>query len=310
MAAKVAVAGATGNLGLPVVKQLLAADYAVTVLSRAGSGSASKLPQHANLSVAEVDYSSVSSLTETLRGHLAVVSTLATASIGGQKTLIDAALAAGVTRFIPSEFGSDTTHPKSAQLPVYKYKVETQDYLKEVATKQPAGGRFSYTLVINGAFLDWGVRVGFLVNPANHTATLYNGGDVRFSATTLDAIGQAVVGVVRHLPETANRAVYVHSAAVTQNQLIGYVQEKDGQDWTTTTKDTEKVKEESFAELAKGPGADVGTAMVGFLSSAIFNPSYGPDFSDHLDNELLGVKELTEAELRQEIQSFVDKERL
>src|SRR5690242_16544214 len=108
MSAKVAVAGATGNVGIPILKELLAAGFSVTALTRQGSSSASKLPSDANLTVKEVDFTSVPSLTEALKGHFAVVSTLATIAVGSQDLLIDAAAAAGVTRFIPSEFGSDT----------------------------------------------------------------------------------------------------------------------------------------------------------------------------------------------------------
>ncbi|KIW49133.1 hypothetical protein PV05_10841 [Exophiala xenobiotica] len=302
MSVKVAVAGGTGNLGPHVVNALLAANYSVTVLTRKGSTSTSKLPKSPNLSVVEVDYSSVTSLTEALKGHDVVVSTLATESLGSQYPLIDAAIAAGVKRFIPSEFGSDTTHPKSSKLPVYKYKVETQHYLQAKSAEHP---EFTYTLVLNGAFLSWGIKVGFLVNVANHSATVWNGGDVPFSATNLETVGEAVAGVIQHLPETANRPVYVQGARITQNQLIKYAKEKDGVEWQLTPKETAKAYEEASAELAKGPNANIGAAMVGYLMSAIFDESYGPDFSSHLDNDLLGIKGMTEADVRKMVESFL-----
>lgn len=302
MAVKVAVAGGTGNLGVPIVDALLATNYPVTVLTRKGSSKASKLRQNSNITVAEVDYSSFSSLTEALKGHTVVVSTLATASAGNQNPLIDAAVSAGVTRFIPSEFGSDTCNHKSAQLPVFKHKVETQEYLKAVVSENPS---FSYTLICNGAFLDWGLRVGFTVNPSKHTATVYNGGDVPFTATNLGTVGKAVVGVIQHLSETANRAVYIQDALVTQNQLIQYAKDKDGVEWDITAKSLEKVKEESFTELAKGPDANIGTAVVGFLSSAIFGEGYGGNYSDHLDNKLLGLEGITDLEVRKLVESYL-----
>ncbi|KAK6371339.1 uncharacterized protein PV06_04059 [Exophiala oligosperma] len=302
MSTKVAVAGGTGNLGSPVVGALLAANYSVTVLTRTGSTSTSKLPKSPRLKVTEVDYSSVASLTEALKGQDVVVSTLASESTGSQNPLIDAAVAAGVKRFIPSEFGSDTTHPKSSQLPIYKHKVDTQRYLKAKAAENPG---FTYTLVLNGAFLSWGVQVGFIVNVQNHSATVWNGGDVPFSATNLETIGKAVVGVIKHLPETANRPVYVQEALITQNQLIKYAREKDGVEWQITPKETARAYEEAMAELAKGPDADIGSAMVGSLMSAIFDSSYGPDFSSHLDNELLGIKGMTDADVKQMVENLM-----
>ncbi|KIW24722.1 uncharacterized protein PV07_10417 [Cladophialophora immunda] len=298
---KVAVAGATGNLGLPVVQALLDANYSVTALTRKGSNSASKLPQSSNITVKEVDYSSVPDLTAALEGIKVVVSTLATTSVGEQNPLIDASIAAGVERFLPSEFGSDTCNPKTSALPVFKYKVATQDYLKAKVKEHPS---FSYTLVITGPFFDWGLQHGFILNPAKHAGTLFNGGDATFSTTTLKSIGQAVVGVIEHLAETANRPVYVHDTATTQNKLIAYAKEKDGQDWDTPVKSTKELYQESMAELTKG--GDIGKAMVGFILSGIFGgEETGGSFEGRTDNQLLGLKELSEQQVKAIVQSTV-----
>ncbi|OAP58316.1 hypothetical protein AYL99_07406 [Fonsecaea erecta] len=298
---KVAIAGATGNLGLPLVKAFLDANYSVIALTRKGSSSASKLPQSSNLTVKEVDYTSVPDLTAALQGVKVVVSTLATASIGEQNPLIDASVAAGVERFLPSEFGSDTCNPKTAAFPVFKFKVATQEYLKSKAKENPS---FSYTLVITGPFFDWGLEYGFFLNPAKHSATLYDGGDAIFSTTTLKSIAKAVIGVIEHLPETANRAVYVHDTATTQNKLIAYAKEKDGKDWDTTVKSTKDIYQESLAELTSG--GDIGKAMVGFILSGIFGgKETGGSFEGRTDNELLGLKEMTEQEVKEVIQSLL-----
>ncbi|EXJ89276.1 hypothetical protein A1O3_02342 [Capronia epimyces CBS 606.96] len=304
MATKVALAGATGNIGLPVLNSLLAAGFPVTVLTRKGSNSTSRIPKDSKVTIREVDYSDVSSLTEALKGVDVVVSTLATQAAGEQTPLIDAAVAAGVTRFIPSEFGSDTANPKTAQLPVFKGKVDTVAYLKTKVEETAKAGKpsFSYTQIFNGPFFDWGLRVGFIVNPAQHSAVVYNGGDVPFSTSTLDTIGQAVVGVIRHLGETANRPVYVQDALVTQNQLIQYAKDKDGIEWSITHKDTEKVKEESLAELAKGFN---GPALGALISTAIYNKEYGGNYTGHLDNDLLGIKGLSDAEVRKLVESLL-----
>lgn len=302
MAVKVAVAGGTGNLGPAIVNALLDANYHVTVLTRKNSNNISKLPKHSNLSVAEVDYSSVSSLTEALQGHKIVVSTVGSELLGGQNPLIDAAVAAGVTRFLPSEFGSNTSNPKSAQLPVFKFKVDTQNYLKAKVAENP---NFSYTLVTNGPFFDWGLKVGFIANPAKHAATVYNGGDVPFSATNLDTIGKGVVGVIEHLDQTKNRTVYIQDTLITQNQLIKYAKEKDGVEWDITHKNTKQVYEESLAELAKGANANIGAAFIGFIFTSVFEEGYGGNFSAHLDNELLGIKGLSDNDVKALVQSLL-----
>ncbi|RMZ75214.1 hypothetical protein DV737_g5413, partial [Chaetothyriales sp. CBS 132003] len=296
MAVRVAVAGATGNLGPHIVDALVAANYPITILTRHGSTNASRLPKSDNITIKEVDFSSVDSLTSALQGVKVVVSVVASQSTGAQNPLIDASIAAGVSRFLPSEFGSNTKNPKTVQLPVFKHKVETQQYLEAKAKENP---EFSYTLVINGAFFDWGLKAGFLVNLTKHSATVFNGGDVKFSVTKLGTIAKAVVGVIEHLDETKNRAVYIQDALVTQNQLIQYAKEIDGKEWDITPNDTDKTYAEGIAALQKGPGPNLGAVLGSFIRSAIFDPTYGGNFSDHLDNNLLGLKGLSDEEVKE-----------
>jgi hypothetical protein len=90
------------------------------------SNASSRLPNHANLGVAEVNFDSVTSLTRAIRGHTIVIASLPVATlVGSQNALIDASVAAGVTRFFPSDFGTDTLNAKniSFQCSPTKYKL-------------------------------------------------------------------------------------------------------------------------------------------------------------------------------------------
>ncbi|KAL4787731.1 hypothetical protein BJX76DRAFT_369021 [Aspergillus varians] len=300
---RIALAGATGNLGLPILTTLLDAKYNVTVLSRIG-GNSSKLNPNPNLTIKEVDFTSTESLITALQDAQpqVVISCLATLAIGSQNPLIDASVAAGVTRFIPAEFGMDSLNPLSVELPVCAPKAATQRYLSDKSMTTPG---FSWTGIANGLFLDWCLKEGVILDLEKHTATLYNGGDVPFSATLLKDVAKAVVGVLEHLDETRDRVVYVHSARVTQNRLIQYAKEKDGKEWDVVVKGTEEVKREGLEELAKGGAADVDAAMLGFCIVGSWDTEYGCDFSGHLDNALLGVKQLSDAELRAVVGSFL-----
>ncbi|KUJ17916.1 NAD(P)-binding protein [Mollisia scopiformis] len=295
---KVALAGATGNLGAVVLKALLNANHHVTVLSRI-NGNSSRLTPHPNIAIAKVDFNSTHSLTTALQGVEVVISCLATLAIGSQNLLIDASVSAGIKRFIPAEFGMDSLNPLCTKLPVCVPKVDTQRYLQEKTLSYPG---FSYTGIANGLFLDWGLKVGFILNMAAHSATLYNGGDVPFSATILVDIAKAVLGVIDNQDETANRIIYVHSVVTTQNKLLEYAKEKDGEGWHTVFKDTEDIRRESLAELANG---DIGAAMDGFCICAMWSSDYGCDFSSHLDNDLVGVKMMEEDKLKELVGSFL-----
>ncbi|KAL4905042.1 hypothetical protein BDW74DRAFT_18531 [Aspergillus multicolor] len=299
---RIALAGATGNLGKPILRALLDANYTVTVLSRIGGNSA-KLQTHPNLTIKEVDFTSTDLLTNALKAADAevVISCLATSAIGSQNPLIDASVAAGVKRFIPAEFGMDSRNPLSVQLPVCAPKAATQRYLDEKVAANPG---FTWTGIANGIFLDWCLEAGIILDFKQHAATLYNGGDVPFSATLLKDVAKAVVGVIEHQDKTANRIVYVHSARVTQNQLIRYATDKDGVEWDTTVKATEDLRQESLTELER-PGGDVEGAILGFCIVGSWDPKYGCDFSSHLDNDLLGLEQLGEAQLRQVVESFL-----
>jgi hypothetical protein len=114
----IALAGATGNLGLPIFSAFLSAGHSVTVLSRQTSTSSSKLPTHPNVKVAHVDFSSTASLIPALTSIQVVISCRITSVLGTQTPLIDAAVAAGVTRFIPAEFLMDSKNELAMRLPV------------------------------------------------------------------------------------------------------------------------------------------------------------------------------------------------
>jgi len=80
---KVALAGATGNLGVSVLEALRNANICVAVLSGIG-GNSSKLAAHPNLTIMEVNFNSSHSLIAALQGVEVVVSCLATLTIGSQ----------------------------------------------------------------------------------------------------------------------------------------------------------------------------------------------------------------------------------
>jgi len=213
---RVAVVGGSGATGLPVVQALLQANLEVSVLSRISS--TATFPEGVN--VIKTDYSH-ESLVNALRGQEAVVSTISTYSLEQQISIVDAAIEAGVRRFLPSEFGVDTSSRALGEggLPPALTKTETAAYLK---SKEYTG--MTWTCVIVGAFFDWSFAfpgiLGFNI-PAN-TATIFDGGDVAFEATNLAQIGRAVVAVLspEHLDETANQYVYINSFTITQNQIL------------------------------------------------------------------------------------------
>lgn len=295
----IAQVGASGNLGSAVLRELLDAGLKLTVLTR--EGSSSKFPEElqSKFTLKSVDYASPSSLQSALEGVDVVISTLGWArQFEIQKALIDAAIAVGVQRFIPSEFGNDTANPHVRSFPsFFAEKTQTQEYLLE---KGKANPDFTYTFCYTNTFLDWQLRLGLLVDLKNHKANLYDGGDRPFSATRLATIGKALVAIVNRLEKTRNQDIYVHDIVTTQNKLIGFAKEIDGAEWGTTTISTEEGEKQAKATLAEG-GDAMGSSLT-LIARAAYGEGYGGDFTEKLSNEILGISEMTEAELKALVQ--------
>lgn len=134
-------------MGRPILEELVAAGFNVTALTRATS--TSTFPE--GVTVKKVDFDSPDSLKDAFAGQDAVVSAIATAAVGGQQPIIDAAIAAGVKRYIPSEFGINTRlTPGTTIGKILAGKVAVVDYLK---TKESPS--FSWTGLSTGMFFDW-----------------------------------------------------------------------------------------------------------------------------------------------------------
>ncbi|KAL6244580.1 hypothetical protein RBB50_008822 [Rhinocladiella similis] len=220
---KVAVVGGSGLTGAEITRALIRSGFEVSVLSRASSDA--KVPDGAR--GIKTDYSH-DSLVAAFKGQDAVVSAITTFFVGQQLTIIDAAIEAGVRRFIPSEYGVDTSDPAVAEIaPPAGTKNEIVAYLK---SKQDTG--VSWSAIIVGAFFDAILDVpGALgLNLAENTMTIFDGGDIEFEATNVAQIGRAVAAVLsaEHFDSTANQYIYVNSFTLTQNQMLKALQDLTG----------------------------------------------------------------------------------
>jgi uncharacterized protein YbjT (DUF2867 family) len=292
----IALAGASGALGAPVLKKLqVSGRFNIRVLRRIGSSST--FPS--DVDVVDVDYDSVDSLAAALKGQDAVVSTVASAPVLAQRTIIDAAIAAGVKRFIPSEFGSDLSNHRNRASPVFAHKVQIEEYLSEKAKTSD----ITYTYIYNSAFLDWGLEQNFLLRHSDYTPDLIDGGDITFSATTLSSVADAVVGVLTHPDETQNRAVFIEDVKITQNKLLDLAKKAAPEKpWQPRVVKLDDLTADADARLAQG---DFGPAtFVPYLYRAVMDPRNGGNFAK-TDNELLGVKGLTEEEVFEIVKKYV-----
>jgi len=154
---KVLLVGAGGtNIGHHIANALSKdASFKLSIISRAGSKST--YPPNANI-ITIPDHPTHEDYVQALQGQDAVVSGLGFEGKPTEIALIDAAIEAGVKRFLPSEYGVDNTNPVASELsPVFKRKGDVIEYLK---SKEGSG--LTWTAVPTGMWLDWW---GFVTSP-------------------------------------------------------------------------------------------------------------------------------------------------
>lgn len=144
------IAGATGNLGQRIVGALLAkgADLRAVVRLSTDADKVKKL-EKLGVTVFRVDTSSVNEVATACAGVSCVVSALAglrAVVIDTQKVLLDAAVAANVPRFIPSDFSLDFTNLKPGENRNLDLRREFHEYLD----KSPIAA----TTIFIGPFMD------------------------------------------------------------------------------------------------------------------------------------------------------------
>lgn len=291
----VAVAGATGAVGSPLVKELLEAGFTVTALTRPDSKNT--LPP--SVKTAKVNYDDIESLKAALQGQDALVSTVSTFSIDQQFKLVDAAIAAGVKRFIPSEFGCDLSKSPARDLPVFAPKVQVQQDI----IQKSKGTQTTYTFIYNNLFLDWAIDFGFGLNLKEKKMELVDGGDKPYTTTPIPFVAKGIVSVLKHPEETANKEIRLHGTELTQNKLFEIAQRTAGKDgWEVTSVKSADLEKESYEILQKDP-SNAMAWVPGFLKRAIYADGYGGLFSQKNDNEMLGLKALDENEVEKIVRS-------
>jgi hypothetical protein len=199
----------------------------------------------------------------------------------------DAAVTAGVYRFIPSYFGIDMRVPGLRANPALGPKVDIQDHLEALVT----AGKITYTGLSTGVLFDWALRGGFMLNMKPGGATLvYDGGDFSASTTTHGDIVKAIATVLRKPAETENKYLLLQSAVVTQKQLLRLAAEAcPGRELKMVEVDSRGPIEKSKERFANGERSP--DAVRGYLLEVLVA---GHHCFKYTDNELLGIKEWDE----------------
>jgi NADH dehydrogenase len=201
------VVGATGYLGGRVSRELAAADKPVAGMFRAGDEEARLEPlRSAGVELVEGDLKDAASLERACQGRTAVVSTASSSivhqsgdtiqsvDLDGQIRLIEAAKAAGVSRFVYISFSSNMT----TDAPLTAAKRSVEEHLE-------ASG-LEYTILRCGFLLEVMVSPAVGFDFANGKAVVYGTGENGLSLVSMDDVAKMVVLCLER-PDAANATI-------------------------------------------------------------------------------------------------------
>ncbi|KAJ4983431.1 isoflavone reductase family protein [Stagonosporopsis vannaccii] len=287
---KVALAGPTGNLGSALLNALTKSlKFSVTVVVRSKGKT---FPPGVSVKVA--DFNSVESIAAAFQGQDAVIDATSGPDPTVNLRIADGAAAAGVYRLIPAEFSADPHNSKVRALLPFQGKAQLYAHVQKLSSN----GSITYTTISNGGFLDWALRVGFLnIDLAAKKVVWMNDGELVVPWTLLDSVGTAVVNALVKAKETENRSLYIHSLFKSQKDIGNLAAEALGSEgWEYEQLDFEEVYKHAMTELQAGKFST--KIFVDLIQYASATPGYFGTWAQD-DNELLGVQELDDEEVRQ-----------
>ena len=209
------VAGATGNLGQRICRELIKRKIPVRAIVRNGSAQ-QKIDALAEMGVdiVNVDLANEQELIGACNQVSCVVSALAglrEAILETQTKLLNAAVAAGVPHFIPSDFSSDFTLMPAGENRNFDLRKEFHQILDN--------SQIRATSIFNGAFSDILWYNTPLFNVKEHTVAYYDDkAEWKIDFTTMD--DTAAFTAMASLDETAPRYLRIASFSVSPNDLV------------------------------------------------------------------------------------------
>jgi NmrA-like family len=209
------VAGGTGNLGGRIIKALIKRGAEVRAIVRNGS-EPEKIAKLTELGakVITVDMSDVEQLKQACQGASCVVSALAglhDVIVYSQIKLLDAAISAGVPRFIPSDYSSDFTKLPAGENRNFDLRKEFHQYLD----KSPIAA----TSILNGAFADiLGYNVP-LYNVKDYSIGYWgNKSDWKIDFTTMDDTADYTAAAA--IDSSTPKILRIASFQISPNELV------------------------------------------------------------------------------------------
>lgn len=282
---RIALVGASGNIGSSTLRALLSHDiHDITVIARPES----QATFSNKVAVRKGSFDDEAFLLSALKGIDILVLQLSIPASGIQEKFYEAAAKAGVPYILPIEFGNSLDA---------KGMYERFSFLPEKATLRQRIedlGVSSWIAVVTNPWYDfcfgkgeWGIDI------VKRQATLWDGGNYKTNTTTLRRAGEATAELLA-LPDDElirykNQMFIVTSFYVTQREIFDSVLRATGtkeEDWDLTYPDAETSEKAYEVRLAKA-AAD-GTfdyeAFTRRFTLSNFTPGRGGDINDKVED--------------------------
>ncbi len=219
----IAVAGATGDLGERIVRALVDRGADVRVLVRSSSNNV-KITEYEKMGVYVVKLKAwtLTELTPACQGVSCVVSALSglrETVVDAQKILLDAAVAAGVPRFIPSDYSLDFTQLPAGRNRNLDLRREFHTYLDQAP--------IAATTVFNGPFADMVTGQMPIILFKLNRVLVWGNADQRIDFTTKDDTAAFTASAA--LDATTPRYLHIAGDQLSIRELTGVVSQVTGE---------------------------------------------------------------------------------
>ncbi|KAI1335048.1 isoflavone reductase family protein [Xylariaceae sp. FL0016] len=237
---KILVLGATGVIGKVITSALIDAKFEFERIAiftsdatTASKGDLIESFKSAGVGILVGDINKDDDVLKAYEGFDTIVSAVGRNAIEKQIDLIRLAeKSSTVTRFIPSEYGTDIEYNASSctEKPHQK-KLAVREYIKTSVK------RVRHTYLVTGPFAD--LYMGNMAHEpnmgsfdvVNKRATLLGDGDGRVSLTTMADVGRLLVAVLLHPWACDNRAIRANSYTTTPNAVLKEFERQSGSSW-------------------------------------------------------------------------------
>lgn len=261
-----------------------------------------RLPEGVTLKT--VDYDDRDNLTAALQDMDAVVDATSHFDVAKTKVLIEAAVAAGVSRFVPSDYGLDPEYKEIASLPVFQPNTAALQLLKQ----KGAEGVMTWTSVACGSFLDRNLSSGIVgIQIYEKKLKLFDDGEAKAPWTTLEWIGRAIAEALVKADQTKNRVVYVSNCLKSQREIADLAKTVLGAEgWQEEKLDVELGLKNAMTEVGKGNTSF--PVFADMIRYAMAMPGLCRAWWNN-DNKLLGVKPFSDEEIKDVIKTLSAQEK-